>query len=217
MLIARASGKTYIDKIRAVMPQLEGAYSLVLLTPTEVIGIRDPHGVRPLTIGRLHDHWMIASETCAIETVGGESIRDVEPGEVIVLSGDGPEGMQAFEGQASEGMAACLFEYIYFARPDSTINDRSLYLARQRMGEQLAQEYPVAADFVIPVPDSASPAAAGYAAARKHALRRWPHQESLHRPDVHPAGPESASAWREDEVQCARRGTQRQTRGGDRR
>jgi len=166
LLIARAPGKTYLDKIRAVMPQLEGAYSLVLLTPDEVIGIRDPHGVRPLTIGRLHNHWMIASETCAIETVGGESIRDVEPGEVIVISSDGPEGMQAFEGQASAGMAACLFEYIYFARPDSTINNRSLYLARQRMGEQLAKEFPVAADIVIPVPDSASPAAAGYAAAR---------------------------------------------------
>lgn len=166
MLIAKAPGATYLEKIKAVMPQLEGAYSLVLITPTEVIGIRDPHGVRPLTIGRLKNHWMIASETCAIETVGGESIRDVEPGEVIVISGDGPEGMQSFEGQASQGMAACLFEYIYFARPDSTINNRSLYLARQRMGAQLAKEFPVPADVVIPVPDSASPAAAGYAAAR---------------------------------------------------
>lgn len=166
ILLARALGATYVEKLRAVMPQLEGAYSLVLLTPNEVIGIRDPHGVRPLTIGRLKDHWIIASETCAIETIGGESIRDVEPGEVVVISGDGPNGMQSFEGQASEGMAACLFEYIYFARPDSTINHRSLYLARQRMGARLAEEFPVPADVVIPVPDSASPAAAGYAAAR---------------------------------------------------
>ena len=166
MLLAKAPGATYLEKIQAVMPQLEGAYSLVLLTPTQVIGIRDPHGVRPLSIGRLKNHWVIASETCAIDTVGGESIRDVEPGEVVVIDGDGPDGIRSFQGQASQGMAACLFEYIYFARPDSTINNRSLYLARQRMGAQLAKEFPVAADIVIPVPDSASPAAAGYAAAR---------------------------------------------------
>ncbi|MGE5333282.1 MAG: amidophosphoribosyltransferase [Nitrososphaerota archaeon] len=167
ILLARAPGKTYLEKLQVVMPQLEGAYSLVLLTPTEVIGIRDPHGVRPLTLGRLKNHWMIASETCAIDTVGGEPIRDIEPGEVVVISGDGPGGMRSFVGQESGGMAACLFEYIYFARPDSTINSRSLYLARQRMGAQLAEEYPVGADVVIPVPDSATPAAAGYAAARK--------------------------------------------------
>ncbi|HEU5348828.1 MAG TPA: amidophosphoribosyltransferase [Ktedonobacterales bacterium] len=167
ILLARAPGKTYIEKIQAVMPQLEGAYSLVLLTPTEVIGIRDPHAVRPLTLGRLKNHWMIASETCAIDTVGGEAIRDIEPGEVIVINGDGPEGMRSFTGKASEGMASCLFEYIYFARPDSSINNRSLYLARQRMGAKLAEEYAVEADIVIPVPDSATPAAAGYAAARK--------------------------------------------------
>jgi amidophosphoribosyltransferase len=166
MLLARTPGKTYVEKLQAVMPQLEGAYSLVLVTPTEVIGIRDPHGVRPLTIGRLKNHWMIASETCAIDTVGGESLRDVEPGEVVVINGDGPDGMQSYVGQASEGMAACLFEYIYFARPDSTINNRSLYVARQNMGAQLAKEFPVPADVVIPVPDSATPAAAGYAAAR---------------------------------------------------
>ena len=167
IMLARTPGATYLDKLRVVMPQLEGAYSLALLTPNEVIGIRDPHGVRPLTLGRLKDHWMIASETCAIETVGGESVRDIEPGEVVVISGDGPEGVASFVGQESQGMAACLFEYIYFARPDSTINNRSLYLARQRMGAKLAEEYPVEADIVIPVPDSASPAAAGYAAARK--------------------------------------------------
>lgn len=167
MLLAKAPGETYVEKLRVVMPQLEGAYSLVLLTPSEVIGIRDPHGVRPLSVGRLNEHWVIASETCAIDTVGGESVRDVEPGEIVVISGEGPEGIQSFEGQVSEGMAACLFEYIYFARPDSNINNRSLYLARQRMGAQLAEEFPVEVDVVIPVPDSATPAAAGYAAARR--------------------------------------------------
>jgi amidophosphoribosyltransferase len=166
LLLAKAPGKTYLEKIRWVMPRLQGAYSLVLVTPNEVIGIRDPHGVRPLTLGRMGDQWMIASETCALETVGGEPVRDVEPGEIIILDGEGPDGMHAYEGQPSEGMAACLFEYIYFARPDSTINNRSLYVARRRMGEVLAREYPVGADIVIPVPDSATPAAAGYAAAR---------------------------------------------------
>jgi len=165
-LLAAAPGGTYVAKLQHVMPQLEGAYSLVLLTPNALIGVRDPNGVRPLSIGRLHDHWVLASETCALDTIGAESVRDVAPGEIIVIDGDGPGGLHAYVGQASIKSAACLFEYIYFARPDSTINGRSLYLARQRMGERLAREFPVAADLVIGVPDSATPAAAGYAAAR---------------------------------------------------
>ena len=165
-MIAHAPGRTYVEKLRAVMPHLQGAYSLVLATPHEVIGIRDRFGVRPLTIGRLQDHWVIASESCAIETVGGEAVRDVAPGEIVVISGDGADGLQSYVGQKSESSAACLFEYIYFARPDSCISNRSLYLARQRMGAQLAREFPVAADLVIGVPDSATPAAAGYANER---------------------------------------------------
>lgn len=165
-LVASSPGVTYVEKLRRVMPLLQGAYSLVLLTPNEVIGVRDPHGVRPLSIGRVQDHWVIASETCAIETVGGEAVRDVAPGEIVVIDGDGEDGLHSYVGQASTASAACLFEYIYFARPDSCINDRSLYLARQRMGAELAREFPIAADLVIGVPDSATPAAAGYAAAR---------------------------------------------------
>ena len=149
------------------MPQLQGAYSLVILTPDSLIGVRDPHGVRPLSVGRLEEeHWVIASETCAIETIGGEALRDVAPGEVVVISGSGTGGMRVHTGMAPLNSAACLFEYIYFARPDSSISGRSLYLARQRMGAQLAKEFPVDADLVIGVPDSATPAAAGYAAAR---------------------------------------------------
>lgn len=165
-LLARASGATYVEKLRRVMPQLQGAYSLAILTPDAVIGVRDPHGIRPLAIGRVQDHWIIASETCAIETVGGEAVRDVSPGEVIVIANDGEDGLRAHTGMAPQNLAACLFEYIYFARPDSCISDRSLYLVRQRMGAQLAAEFPVAADIVIGVPDSATPAAACYAAAR---------------------------------------------------
>ncbi|MBF6589563.1 MAG: amidophosphoribosyltransferase [Ktedonobacterales bacterium] len=165
-LVAAAPGATYVEKMRAVMPSLQGAYSLVLLTPESVLGVRDPHGVRPLALGRLREHWVIASETCAIETVGGEPLRDVAPGEIVVIDGDGPEGMRTVVGHTPLASAACLFEYIYFARPDSCISDRSLYLARQRMGARLAEEFPVEADLVIGVPDSATPAAAGYAAAR---------------------------------------------------
>jgi amidophosphoribosyltransferase len=166
LMLAAAPGATYVEKLQHVMPQLEGAYSLVLLTPDALIGVRDPHGVRPLSLGRLRDHWVLASETCAIDTVGGVPVRDVAPGEIVVIDGVGADGVHFHVGQDSMRSAACLFEYIYFARPDSTINGRSLYLARQRMGEQLAREFAVEADLVIGVPDSATPAAAGYAAAR---------------------------------------------------
>ena len=165
-LLAIAPGATYIEKLRRVMPTLQGAYSLAILTPESVIGVRDQYGVRPLTVGRVQEHWVLASETCAIETVGGEAVRDVAPGEIVVLSGDGTDGMRAHTGMAPVASGACLFEYIYFARPDSVISGRSLYLARQRMGAQLAAEFPVPADMVIGVPDSATPAAAGYANAR---------------------------------------------------
>jgi amidophosphoribosyltransferase len=165
-MIARAPGSTYVQKLQSVMPQIQGAYSLVILTPTEVIGVRDPHGVRPLTLGKLQDHWVLASESCAIETVGGEAVRDIRPGEIVVIRDDGADGLRSYQGHEPLEAGACLFEYIYFARPDSSINGRSLYLARQRMGAQLAAEFPVAADLVIGVPDSATPAAAGYAAAR---------------------------------------------------
>jgi amidophosphoribosyltransferase len=165
-MVASAPGTTYVEKLRHVMPHLQGAYSLVLLTPSAVYGVRDPFGVRPLAIGRLQDHWVIASETCALETVGAEPIRDVAPGEIVEANGAGESGLHAYVGQPSHRSAACLFEYIYFARPDSVIHERSLYLARQQMGAQLAKEFPVEADLVIGVPDSATPAAAGYANAR---------------------------------------------------
>lgn len=165
-MLAKALGETYAEKLRHIMPSLEGAYSLVILTPTELIAARDPFGVRPLCLGQLNGHWVVASETCALDTVGAQFTREVEPGEVVVINGVGAEGLRSYQGQVSTKRAACLFEYIYFARPDSVIMDRSLYLARQRMGVQLAAEYAPDADLVIGVPDSATPAAAGYAAAR---------------------------------------------------
>jgi amidophosphoribosyltransferase len=166
-LIERAPGKTYVDKLRKVMPKLQGAYSLVFITSQSVIAVRDPHGVRPLSIGQRDDHWVIASETCALPPVGAKFTREVNPGEIVVIDGDGDEGIHSYTGQVSTRSASCLFEYIYFARPDSTIAGRSLYLARRRMGAELAREYPVEADLVIGVPESATPAAAGYASERK--------------------------------------------------
>jgi amidophosphoribosyltransferase len=165
-MLATAPGASVVAKLQRVMPRLQGAYSLTILTPTSVVGVRDPHGVRPLTLGKLQDHWVLASESCAIETIGGVAVRDVEPGEIIEIDGDGEAGLHSYVGQPSKQRAACLFEYIYFARPDSVINNRSLYLARQRMGERLAAEYAPDVDVVIGVPDSATPAAQGYALAR---------------------------------------------------
>ena len=165
-MLAIAPGLTYADKLRRIMPSLQGSYSLVILTPTELLAARDPFGVRPLCLGQLNGHWVVASETCALDTIGAQFVREVEPGEIVAISGDGADGLRSVRGQKSRRRAACLFEYIYFARSDSVISDRSLYLARQRMGIQLAEEYPVQADLVIGVPDSATPAAAGYAQAR---------------------------------------------------
>ncbi len=166
-LLVLAPGATWVQKIRHTMRELAGAYSLVVGTPDGLYGIRDPQGVRPLCIGRLGEYWVIASESCAIDTVGGELVREVAPGEVVIIDGVGAGGMRQTVGQVSLKSAMCLFEYIYFARPDSTINGRSLYLARQQMGAELAKEYQVDADLVIGVPDSATPAAVGYANARQ--------------------------------------------------
>ncbi len=166
-LLAIAPGETWIQKIRHTMRDLSGAYSLVIGTRDGLYGLRDPQGVRPLCVGRLGEHWVIASESCALDTIGGGLVRDVAPGEVVIVDGVGDNGLRQTVGQVSLKSATCLFEYIYFARPDSIINERSLYLARQRMGAELAKEYQVEADLVIGVPDSATPAAVGFANERQ--------------------------------------------------
>lgn len=163
-LIAAAHGETIVDKLRRVMPRMLGAYSLTIITPTAIIGVRDPLGVRPLCLGRLPDGGnVIASESCALTTVGATLIRDIEPGEIVVLDGIGADGVRSYIGQESVRHAACVFELIYLARPDSAIGGQRLHLARQRMGVELAREAPAEADVVIAAPDSATPAALGYA------------------------------------------------------
>src|SRR5262249_55042766 len=142
------------------LQQIEGAYSLVIMTEKELIGVRDPHGFRPLCIGRLDDAWVLSSETCALDLIHAKFVRDVEPGEIVVINKEGLTSVQAFPEQ--EKRAFCIFEYIYFARPDSTINNRNVYKVRVGLGRELAREHPVAADVVVPVPDSGNCAALGY-------------------------------------------------------
>lgn len=150
------SRNNLIDTIR----KIEGAYSLVIMTEKELIGVRDPHGFRPLSIGRIHDAWVLASETCALDLIHAKFVRDVQPGEIVAINQNGISSLQAFPEQ--ERRAFCIFEYVYFARPDSTIADRSVYKVRVQMGNELAREFPIPADIVVPVPDSGNCAALGY-------------------------------------------------------
>ncbi|MEY2465800.1 MAG: amidophosphoribosyltransferase [Verrucomicrobiota bacterium] len=142
------------------LQRIEGAYSLVIMTEKELIGVRDPYGFRPLCIGKLDDAYVLSSETCALDLIHAKFVRDVEPGEIVIINKDGLTSIQAFPEH--ERRAFCIFEYVYFARPDSTINNRSVYKTRVEMGRQLAREFPVKADLVIPVPDSGNCAALGY-------------------------------------------------------
>jgi amidophosphoribosyltransferase len=150
------SQNTLVESLR----RIEGAYSLVIMTETELIGVRDPFGFRPLCLGRIGDAWVLASETCALDLIHAEFVRDVAPGEIVVINRDGLSSLQAFPEQ--ERRAFCIFEYVYFARPDSTIANRNVYKVRVEMGRQLAREFPIPADVVVPVPDSGNCAALGY-------------------------------------------------------
>jgi amidophosphoribosyltransferase len=149
------------NRIRAIMMAAEGAYSLTILTHDAVYGVRDPLGLRPLCIGRLgEDGYVLASESCALQTIGAEYLREVEPGEIVRLDAN---GITSIQGRAPERRALCIFEYVYFARPDSQMEGQVVHSVRQRLGRQLAVEAPVDADIVVGVPDSATPAAIGYA------------------------------------------------------
>jgi len=162
-LLARAPGATWEERFHYVMRRCEGAYSLVIMTKDHLFGVRDPLGVRPLCIGRMGNGWVIASESCALEHLGVAMEREVRPGEVIQVDAD---GLRHFSPVAPAPVhAACTFEYIYFARPDSRLSGRLLYPVREEMGAQLAREHGVDGDIVIGVPDSATPAAIGYARA----------------------------------------------------
>ncbi|MBE6465660.1 amidophosphoribosyltransferase [Denitrobacterium detoxificans] len=150
------------DGIRSMMQILEGAYAMVVATPVSLYAFRDPNGIRPLCIGKLaNGGWVVASETCGLDIVGAEYVRDVEPGEIVRFSAD---GMHSEQGVPAGKRASCIFEYVYFARPDSVLDGQGVYQSRRDMGRILAQEAPVEADLVMGVPDSGLPAASGYAA-----------------------------------------------------
>jgi amidophosphoribosyltransferase len=159
-LMAASKAERTIDRVVAALAEVRGAYSLVFLTPHELVAARDPNGFRPLVIGRIKDAVVLASETCALDLVGARYEREVEPGEVLRVSASGIESFRPFP-QAPR--TACIFEYIYFARPDSRVFDRNVYEVRKQLGRQLAKEQPAEADIVIPVPDSGVPAALGFA------------------------------------------------------
>lgn len=158
-LILSSPAKDWVEKIRYAMHRLQGAYSLTLLTNRSLYGVRDPLGVRPLCLGTLNGGWVLASESCAMDHIGAQFLRGVENGEIIAISKNGLDSYR----EEVDRKALCVFEYIYFARPDSVIDGRLLYPARQAMGEMLAQEHSVEADLVMGVPDSATAAAIGYA------------------------------------------------------
>src|SRR5215831_17755610 len=157
----RSDGRDLEVALERVLPRLEGGFSFVLMDDARLIGVRDPHGFWPLTLGRIAGGWVLASESAALDIVGAHYVRDVEPGEMVAIDASGVRS-QHF---AAASPKLCLFEFVYFARPDTTLYGQSVHAARQRMGEELARQAPVDADMVMPVPESGVPAAQGYARA----------------------------------------------------
>ncbi len=158
-LIAKSEERKLLDRIVDAVKKIQGAYSLVFLSRSKMFAMRDPHGLRPLSIGKVGDGYIVASETCAFDLVGAEYIRDVKPGELLVFEkGKAPKSIQVYEPTPKH----CIFEYVYFARPDSEVFGKNVYQMRKNMGAELSKIKPVEADMVIPVPDGGVPAAIGY-------------------------------------------------------
>lgn len=160
-LMARSMQKTLAERIKDALRAVEGAFSVIAMTRTKLIGVRDPLGVRPLVLGKLGEGWVLSSETCALDIVGAELVREVDPGEMVVIENGEVLSSRPFAPAKSR---FCIFEQVYFSRPDSIIGGRSVYETRRQIGVELAREAPVEADLVCPVPDSGTPAAIGYAA-----------------------------------------------------
>src|SRR5438552_10107411 len=159
--VARSRAASVAEAIPEVLRNTEGAFSMLFLTPTELIAIRDARGFRPLALGRLNDSWVIASETCAFDLIDAKYIRDIEPGEMVVIN---EEGLRSSHPLSSQKHSMCIFEHVYFSRPDSIIFGQSVNRSRHKMGQRLAIEQPADADIVVPVLDSGVPAAIGYSA-----------------------------------------------------
>jgi amidophosphoribosyltransferase len=158
-LMARSIQKSIPERMKDALRRVEGAFSIVAMTRSKLIGVRDPLGVRPLMLGRVGDGWVLASETCALDIIGAEFVREVAPGEMVIATAEGVESIFPFQPRRPR---FCIFEHVYFSRPDSVIGGASVYETRRRIGVELAKEAPVEADLVCPVPDSGTPAAIGY-------------------------------------------------------
>ena len=163
-LIARSKREKFLDKLIDALFQIQGGYSLILMTNKKLVGVRDPYGIRPLVIGKLNKSYIFASETCALDIVGASFVREVENGEIVIIENNNIRTIKPFPKQKQR---PCVFEYIYFARPDSLINDKCAYEYRKKLGRELARENDLKADLVVPVPDSGVPAALGYAEESK--------------------------------------------------
>ncbi|MEM7190061.1 MAG: amidophosphoribosyltransferase, partial [Pseudomonadota bacterium] len=159
-LMARSLQKTIPDRMKDALRMVEGAFSVIAMTRTKMIGVRDPNGVRPLMLGKYKGAWILASETCALDIIGARLVREIEPGEMVIITTKGVESFRPFDEAEPR---FCVFEYVYFSRPDSVIGGLSVYEARRQIGVELAREAPVEADIVCPVPDSGTPAAIGFA------------------------------------------------------
>lgn len=159
-LMARSLQRSIPERMKDALRRCEGAFSVVAMTRTKLIGVRDPLGVRPLVLGRLAEAWILSSETCALDIIGAEFVRDVEPGEMVVISEE--RGLTSYFPFEKRSSRFCIFEHVYFSRPDSILGGQSVYETRRRIGVELAREAPVEADLVCPVPDSGTPAAIGY-------------------------------------------------------
>ena len=159
-LIAGFQEPDLVESIAAALRRIKGAYSLVFMNGKSLIAARDPHGIRPLVLGKINETYVVASESCVFDLIEAEFVREIEPGEILVINDQGLKSYHPFPEQKA---ANCIFEHIYFARPDSTLFGDTVYNVRKRLGRLLAREHPVAADMVVPVPDSGIPAALGYA------------------------------------------------------
>lgn len=199
-LIARESSKGLVDAIRSMMNVVRGSYALVLLAKDKLIGIRDPYGIRPLCLGRVGNSFVLASESCALDAVGAEFVRDVQPGEIVVIDEDGIHSTRVKTPMRSR---LCLFEFVYFARPDSVIDGINVYQSRVEAGKRLAMDDDVEADMVIGVPGQRACRRDGLRAAERYSLRRRTRQKPLCRAHVYPAGAGHARAGRADEAECA--------------
>jgi len=161
-LMAKAKSPELLESLVHALEKVKGAYALVMMDKQRLVGIRDPYGFKPLVLGKLGNAWCLASETCAFDLIGAQTIREVEPGEIVIIDANGVKSHKPPRLQAKDRHAFCAFEHVYFARPDSVIFGQTCQLARRRLGAQLAREHPVKADMVVPVPDSGYSAALGY-------------------------------------------------------